>query len=332
MLWQLRRMHPAVPDDASPTSEDASPASDDASAVSADAPAAPADAPATPEDAPASPGGCISPRPIFICVHPCSSVADSLRSTPSPYPGPRLRSAAASRRVTLRGVAVTTSSRISRGDRAFLPVATDRRNGIVAARSQMYLMSAPLKPSSCAASASRFTVVGRAGACRGRCRASSAARRGRAAGCRPSRRIGPGGAPRGRAARDVGRAHEEDRRDRLLLSNPSMPCRICGTTRCITLRAFIAPGGDERFDLVDEDDAALLGRGGVEELLDVLLGLADPFAEHVGGRRCGRTSRRSRRRSPWRASSCRCRAGRTAARRRRRGCRISRPAPDARTG
>jgi hypothetical protein len=36
--------------------------------------------------------------------------------------------------------------------------------------------------------------------------------------------------------------------------------------------------------LVDEDDAARLGGRGVEEFLDVLLGLADPLAQHVGGR------------------------------------------------
>ncbi len=48
-------------------------------------------------------------------------------------------------------------------------------------------------------------------------------------------------------------------------------------------RAFIAPGGNERFDFIDEDDAARFRRGGIEELLDVLLGFADPFAQDIGG-------------------------------------------------
>src|SRR3954470_7728946 len=57
--------------------------------------------------------------------------------------------------------------------------------------------------------------------------------------------------------------------------------------RAAALRApgpLFAPRGPQRLDLVDEDDRPRLGARRVEELLDVLLGLADPLAQDVGRR------------------------------------------------
>ena len=48
--------------------------------------------------------------------------------------------------------------------------------------------------------------------------------------------------------------------------------------------ALVAPRRNQRLDLVDENDAARLRGGGIEELFDVLLGLSHPLAQHVGGR------------------------------------------------
>ena len=68
------------------------------------------------------------------------------------------------------------------------------------------------------------------------------------------------------------------------LSKPSIALQDLRHDALHHARALVAPGGDERFDLVDEDDRRAPRRRGVEELLDVLLGLADPLAQHVGGR------------------------------------------------